>query len=244
MTKLTSTKGTALVTGGATRIGKAICLKLSAMGYNIALHYNHSKADAVKTAKEISRTGGSCSLFACDLQNEKQTRNLIENIYRKHKDLNVLINSASVFEKSNLQTATSQSWDSNMMIHGKTPFILIQHFAKVCKHGNIINILDTNITRNRSSYFAYLLSKKLLSELTMMSAVSLAPNIRINAIAPGLILPPDKKENSYLERLAKNIPLRKKGSPENITQSVEFLLKNDFMTGQILFNDGGEHLIS
>ena len=130
-----------------------------------------------------------------------------------------------------------------MAVHVKAPYILTQEFARLCKAGSIINILDTHITENRTAHFDYLLSKKTLAAFTQQAAVSLAPKIRVNAIAPGLILPPVAEKADYLNRLAKKIPLKRKGNIENITHAVQFLAKNNYITGQVLFIDGGEHLI-
>lgn len=119
---------------------------------------------------------------------------------------------------------------------------MTQEFAKVCKKGHVINMIDTNIVKNKTQHLTYLLSKKALLELTKLSAIELAPRIRVNGIAPGLILAPTGKGEGHLLARAKNVPLKKQGSPENIVQSVQFLIENTYLTGQIIFNDGGEHL--
>lgn len=235
-------KGTALVTGGAKRIGQGICFKLAELGYKIILHYNESKKEAEKTARVIIQSGGNCRLFRCNLENESKVSKLIKTIYREDTDFNLLINNASIFEKSNFLNETNASFNRHFNINFKTPFILTRDFAKIVKKGHIINILDTSIVQNKTSHVAYLLSKKSLYELTKLSAYQLAPHIRVNGIAPGLILPPKDAEKKYLDRLAHKIPLKEKGNPEQIEQSVEFLIRNTYLTGQIIFNDGGEHL--
>ncbi len=237
------TLGTALITGGSKRIGQAICLKLSQLGFSIALHYQHSKVDAKKTAQLIKDQDGQCKIFSANLLNEKQVSSLIYKVNQTFPNLNLLINNASIFEKSNLKTATVDSFNKHFAIHLKAPFILTQSFAKICKKGQIINILDTNIVRNGSENFTYLLSKKALADFTKMAALELAPDIRVNAIAPGFILPPtDQTKINLKQRIAK-IPLRQQGNIEQIAQTIEFLIKNFYLTGQIIFNDGGEHLI-
>ena len=125
----------------------------------------------------------------------------------------------------------------------KAPFILSSEFYRICKKGQIINFLDTNIVKNKTSHVAYLLTKKNLADLTKLAAIEFAPDIRVNGIAPGLILPPKKETTEYLDRMAKNIPLKRRGGESYITRSIKFLLENDFLTGQFLFNDGGEHLV-
>lgn len=243
MNRTNQTRGTALVTGGAKRIGAAIALRLAHLTFNLALHCNQSKKEAQALAKQIRDTGAHCEIFACDLSDPQETSQLIEKVCRAFPDLNLLINSASVFKKSTLKTATLESLDEHFNINFKAPFILSRDFANLCKKGHIINILDTNVVKNKTHYLTYLLSKKSLMELTKAMAVELAPDIRVNAIAPGLILPPLDQGTDYLDRLAKNIPLKTKGDPRQIAQCVEFLVTNPYLTGQILFNDGGEHLI-
>lgn len=236
-------KETALVTGGAHRIGKAIALTLAGLGYHIALHYHGSKKDALKTAAQIRRTGTPCELFCTDLSNEHGAKELIPAILAKMPPLTLLINSASIFEPSELVSLDLDNWDRHFAIHLKAPYILTSTFAARCKRGQIINILDSHVTKNKTAYFAYLLSKKSLYELTKLSAVALAPQIRVNAIAPGLILPPTGKNSAYLNRLAKHVPLKRKGEVSQITQSVKFLIENNYLTGEVIFNDGGEHLL-
>lgn len=232
-----------MITGGSKRIGKAIALMLSELGFNIALHYNDSLETAELLARNIRKKGRGCETFAADLSNRDDALTLIETVRKRFPDLNLLINNASIFQESQLKRSDLAKLEEHWAINLKAPFILICEFARICKKGNIINILDTHIVQNKSSHLAYLLSKKSLADLTKLAAVSLAPKIRVNGIAPGIILPPANKSNEYLNRLAKGIPLKRKGELSHIAISVKFLLDNDYLTGQILFNDGGEHLI-
>jgi len=236
-------KGAALITGGAKRIGQAIAFTLSELGYAIALHYQHSTKEAKITAQKIRSQGQPCELFPCDLTNEIATQKLIADVKRKFSNFNVLVNNASIFEKSDLKNYSLSSLNRHFIINFVTPYVLIAEFARLCKIGNIINILDTHIVDNTLTHFDYLLSKKSLAELTKMSAVALAPNIRVNGIAPGLILPPQNKGNRYLTQLARNIPIKHKGDIKNITSAVKFLLENEFLVGHIVMCDGGEHLL-
>jgi NAD(P)-dependent dehydrogenase (short-subunit alcohol dehydrogenase family) len=153
------------------------------------------------------------------------------------------VNNASIFEPSSLLSLDVENLDRHFGVNFKAPFILTGIFAKLCGKGHIINILDTHITQNRTSHLAYLLSKKSLYDLTKLSAVSLAPQIRVNAVAPGLILPPVGKRSDHLDRLAQQVPLKRKGDVAHVVQSLRFLVENDYMTGQVLFADGGEHLL-
>jgi len=233
----------ALITGGAKRIGQAIALDLAHLGYDIALHYHTSQKEAQVTVNTIREIGMACELFHCDLSKEEQTLKLIGQVKKKFPNLEVLVNSASVFEKSKLTIKDLKLLDYHFAIHLKAPFILTCEFARLCNQGQIINILDTNVAKNKTSHIAYLLSKKSLEDLTKLSAIELAPNIRVNAIAPGLILPPGGQTTAYLDRLATQIPLEQKGDVLNITQTLRFLIENKFITGQVIYTDGGENLI-
>ncbi|QIA06340.1 SDR family oxidoreductase [Draconibacterium halophilum] len=124
----------------------------------------------------------------------------------------------------------------------KAPFFLIRDFANYFKAGNIINFVDTRITSNASNFAAYSISKKALWDLTKMAALEFAPDIRINAIAPGVTLPPEDEDEDYLEKLAQGIPMKKPGGVEPILKSLNYILENDHLTGQLLFADGGENL--
>lgn len=243
MIKKNKTQGVALVTGGAKRIGKAICLSLSSRGYKIALHYHKSDAQAKSVAKTIWQKGGTCKTFSCDLSDEQQAAALIPSVLKEFSRLDVLINNASIFEPATIRNSKPALLDRHFAVNFKAPYVLTTQFAAKCQKGHIINILDTHITDNKTSYATYLLSKKALGELTKLSALELAPHIRVNGIAPGLIFPPAHARAGYLEKLAKKIPLKKKGSIDQITQTIEFLMNNPYVTGQIIFNDGGEHLI-
>ncbi len=234
--------GTALVTGGAQRIGRAISLSLADQGFNIALHYHQSRTEALQLAKEITRKGVACEIFACDLSREKQVLLLLGKARAKFPDLNLLINNASIFIPSKFDRKELKLLDAHWMINFKTPFILSADFARLCKEGHIINILDTKVIKNKTSHIAYIISKKALHELTKLCAIEFAPKIRVNAIAPGIILPPSGQGREYLQKRALEVPLKKAGDVRYITQSVEFLLQNDFVTGQVIFADGGEHV--
>src|SRR3989338_8191361 len=177
-----------LITGAAKRIGKSIALLLAVLGFDVAVYYNRSKKEALQTAGEIESYGVRCELFSCDLSSEKNVRPLVSAVLKKFPNLSLLINSASIFEKSSL--TDSRAFDRHFRVNFKTPYILSSEFAKICKQGQIINILDTHITQNKSAFAAYLLSKKSLADFTKLAAVEFAPHIRVNAIAPGLILPP------------------------------------------------------
>jgi len=235
-------KGTALITGGAKRIGRAIVLLLAQKGYRIALHCHHSLAEAESLAEAIRKENGECHIFAADLNNGAEAGRLIPHVFACFPDVCVLINNASIFERSRMMETNRDLFDRHFNINFKAPFFLSQEFARRCDQGHIINMLDTKIARTVIEYFAYTLTKKTLFEFTRMAAKELAPRIRVNAVCPGLILPPPGEDEDYLIRCGESIPMRRKGSLENVAAAVSYLLDNDFVTGECLFADGGEHL--
>jgi len=236
-------KGTALVTGGAKRIGREVALHLAQQGYHIALHYHHSKAQAMATAAAIYKIGMRCELFCCDLTDEAEVRKLVPQAFEAFPNLNVLVNSASIFMPNQLGaedlTLFKTHWDTNF----KAPYILTCEFARVIKKGQVINFIDANVVKNKTFYADYLLTKKALLEFTKMAAVQWGPRIRVNGVSPGMILAPVNNQPDDRLKRSRQIPLQKIGSLRNILQTIQFLLENDYLTGQIIANDGGENLI-
>ncbi len=248
--KKTNKIGAALITGAAKRIGSEIALNLAKIGYDIVISYNSSGVAAKNLAKKIQKDFGvSCEVFKCDLIDSKQAKKLAEFTKKKFPNWNLLVNNASIFNKSKFLTAPESELMNNLNLHLLSPLVLSKEFAKnisdkKIKNSQIINMIDKNIVRFDTNYFYYLLSKKALAELTKMLSLELAPEIRVNAIAPGFILNAVNHENfeKEAEILIKKIPLKDKGNILNIWQAVEFLLNNKFVTGQILFIDGGASL--
>lgn len=239
----------ALITGSAKRIGREIALILAQNGYDIAISYNKSKNEAEKLESEIKKNFKvKVSLFKCDLNDENEARNIIKNVTKIFPNLNLLINNSSIFTKSKL-IDFDKEFENNFNIHLKSPLILSRDFAahinkNKIQNANIINMIDKNIKRIDTSYFYYLLSKKSLANATEMLSLQLAPNIRVNGIAPGFILDSADKNNpgEAPKNLSERIPLKKQGDVKNILQAIEFLLQNNFITGQIIYVDGGASL--
>ena len=237
-------KGAALVTGGARRIGRALVLSLAERGHDIALHYGNSEEDAQIVAEKIDNVGRKCHLFKSDFEKKEEVFALIPAVFEIFPDCNLLINNASIFEHASLMETDEQLYDRHFNINLKAPFFLSRDFARHCQEGQIINILDSKITQNVTDYFAYTLTKKVLLEFTRMAARELGPNIRVNGVCPGRILPPAGKDDVYLDQMSKALPLQRRGDLESITSAVSFLTEQRFITGEWIFVDGGEHLIS
>jgi len=231
----------ALITGAAARIGKAYALKLADMGYNIFLHYNSSEEKARETQQLVNQRGQKCYLKQADFRDDEAVKSLIPAC-NKQGSLEILINNASYFVESSMETTGDELYDMMHQINFKVPYILTKQFAKQCGKGHIINLLDTKIAKNYTRQFDYLLTKKALQSFTTIAATQLGPNIRVNGIAPGLILAPEGKTDQYLEEKAQGIPLQRTGSLEQLEKALEFLVQNEFLTGQIIYVDGGEHL--
>ncbi len=241
---------TALVTGAAKRIGAGIAVKLAKMGYDLVITYNNSKKEAEDLQNLIiSKYKVKCQIIKCDLLKVKEVEKLARYLEKNLNNWSLLINNASIFNQSKFISSNSKDLTNNLQIHLLSPLILSHCFAKnviinQIKDAHIINMVDKNIKRFDTKYFNYLLSKKFLAQTTEMLALELAPQIRVNAIAPGFIL--NSVDNSYkpslIPKIISNIPLKSKGNVENITQTVEFLITNKFITGQIIYIDGGASL--
>ena len=235
----------ALVTGAAQRIGKTMTEHLAANGWDIAIHCNQSEQNALKLANQLSTqfAGQKFMVFRADLLDIAETESLIPCVIEKMGKPILLVNNASLFQPASIQLTTSDFFDRQFLVNFKAPFLLMRDFANHCGRGMIVNMADTRISNNKSDYAAYSLAKKALWELTEMAAVEFGPDIRVNAIAPGLVLPPEGKDEEYLAGLARNIPLKRPGSMEPLLETLDFILKNDYLTGQLLFCDGGQHLV-
>ncbi len=239
-----SVRKPALVTGAGQRIGRGIAVHLAERGWDVGIHYNRSEKDATELAQALTRKfpDGRFEVFRADLTDTHETELLMGRVTDRMGKPEMLVNNASVFEPAFIKNSTPQFLDRQMSVNFRAPFILIREFARLCDKGLIINMADTRITGNQPGYAAYTLAKKALWELTKMAALELAPGFRVNAIAPGLALPPAGEDESYLLRLSGNIPMRKPGGLIPILRSVDFILDNEYLTGQLLYCDGGENL--
>ena len=234
--------GAALVTGGAKRIGRAISLALARKGYDLAVHYHTSAAEAEELATEIRALGRQCELLECDLADREAVAGLMERVLAALPHCDVLVNNASIFPAGDFLGSDDALLDRVFEVNFRAPLSLCRQFAAGRQRGQIINLLDTQITRPFTSHFAYSLSKKALASLTRMAARALAPDIRVNGVCPGLIVPPAGADAAEMDSLAARVPMKRTGSPEAVAAAVISLLEADYVTGQVLFVDGGQHL--
>ncbi len=236
---------TALVTGGSKRLGKAIALALASEGADVCIHFRSSVRDAKDTVTEIREQGVKSWLMKADLMDPEQARHIIaDGNSETGRPFDILVNNASVFEDGHIMHITDSDLMNNINLHAVAPLYLSRTFAaqKGMKEGDIINMLDTRIVDYDSAHAAYHISKRMLFTLTRMLAQEFAPDIKVNAIAPGLIMPPPGKDEEYLTQRLETNPLKKHGTPEDIGNTAVFLVCNSFITGQVVYVDGGRHM--
>jgi NAD(P)-dependent dehydrogenase (short-subunit alcohol dehydrogenase family) len=233
----------ALVTGGAKRIGRAICLELAAAGFDVAIHHRDSEDAAARLADEITALGRRAVCLSANLADSEATRALIGRAVEALGPLSVLVNNASVFADDRLESLTGESWASHMEVNLHAPILLAQAFAAQAPDGSaIINILDQRVLKPDPRFFSYGLSKSALWVATRTMAQALAPRIRVNGVGPGPTLPSVHQAAGEFEAEARATPLQRAGSPEAIADAVRWLVDAGQVTGQMIAVDGGQHL--
>lgn len=232
-----------LVTGGAHRVGKAITLTLAKMGARyVAFTYNSSVDAAEKTADEIRAFGCEVVAIRCDQSDINQIDPVINTIKDKFGRLDVLINSASVLFEAKFFDVTPENWDVVMNINARGPYFFMQKAAPLMQSpdgGVIVNIIDESVIKPALQWVHHGASKAALWNVTRTAAIALAPKIRVNAVLPGAVLKPPDYSDEQWEELIPGIPLKKLGSADDVCQAVEYLVKADFVTGQMIVVDGG-----
>jgi pteridine reductase len=233
---------TAMVTGAARRIGRAVALHLAKNGYRVAVHC-HGSADAgAALVKTIEAAGGAAFLVQGNLQDEQRCATMVQEVRSQMPHVNVLVNSASTFTEDNVLSFSFDSLRDHMMINAFAPLLLSRSFACDCAVDCIVNFLDSRVVDYDDTHASYHLSKRTFDDITRMLAVELAPDVRVNAVAPGLILPPEGKGDDYVEMRRRENLLQRQGTLDEICMAVDFLVNNEFVTGQTVFVDGGRHL--
>jgi NAD(P)-dependent dehydrogenase (short-subunit alcohol dehydrogenase family) len=233
---------TALVTGAAMRLGRAVALALADAGVNVVVHYRNAVQPAESLRALLVERGVRAFIVRADFEKPEEADSLMERARAEAGSIDILVNNASVFGPSRLEALTRDSLAHNMEVNAWVPFILTRALARQASNGKVVNFLDAKIAGLDLEHAGYILSKQLLATLTRMTAMAFAPNIAVNAVAPGLILPPEGKNKSYLTQLAKSVPLQRHGDVAEVTRAVLFLLQSNFITGQVIYLDGGWHL--
>ena len=234
-----------LVTGAARRLGRAIALDLAGAGWNVAVHYNGSAAEAEETAAAARGQGARAVALQADLAREDQTAGLVDRAREAVGPLTALINSASLFENDDWQTASRASWDAHMGINLRAPFVLAQAFARQLPpgvEGNIINIVDQRVLKPTPQFLSYSLSKAGLHWLTTTLAQGMSPKVRVNAVGPGPTLRNARQSEADFERQRHATILERGADPADVCAGVRYLLAAPAVTGQMIAVDGGQHL--
>ena len=233
----------ALVTGAAHRLGRIFALTLAKHGYAILLHYHHSAEAANSTADEIRALGMPVFPVEADLTDAGQIQSLFSTVDSLNLRLKVLVNSAARMSRANLRTVSVEDWDATLALNLRAPLLLAQQAAERMVEGSlIINISDAGVGENWSGFPAYMVSKSGLETLTRLQAKMYAPNIRVDAIAPGLALRSSEIAAAEWEKLVMRLPLRHPVSMDELAGALDFLLYNESITGQTIFVDGGYSL--
>jgi NAD(P)-dependent dehydrogenase (short-subunit alcohol dehydrogenase family) len=235
----------AIVTGGAVRLGRALTLALAEQHVRVVVHHGSSAESAQEVVTQIRSLGGEAIAMQADLRDTHQLADVIKRATDHFGPIDILINNAAIFKPANPIETTAIQWDEHFSINVTAPFFLSQVFAAQVgrdRSAHIINIADWRGVRPDADHAAYSITKAALITMTKTLALTLAPNIQVNAIAPGAILPPVGKDQSYLDDLATKIPLRRSGSPDDVAQAMLYLLRSTFVTGELMFVTGGQHL--
>jgi len=233
-----------IITGGATRIGAAIAKSLSGPRVEIVIHFNKSKFKAEKLKKELSKSQTKVYLVKGDLSKETDVNKILKFAKSKLKYFDCLINNASLFENDKLENFTTDNWGRHLRTNLRTPALLSKEFAKNIKgkNNNIVNIIDQRVFKLTPYFFSYTISKTGLYTLTKTSAMSLAPRIRVNGIAPGPTLKNKRQSEKHFKKQYMATPLKKQVDVEEICSAVDFFIKNRSITGQVLAIDSGQNL--
>jgi NAD(P)-dependent dehydrogenase (short-subunit alcohol dehydrogenase family) len=233
------------VTGGAKRLGRAMALALAEAGFDVAIHYATSEAEAEATAADIVALGRRAITLRADLADEAAVARLLPDATAALGPIGVLVNNASVFERDEWHDATRESWDRHVEPNLRAPFVLAQAFAQALPAGHegvVVNMLDQRVWSLTPHFMSYTLTKAGLWSLTQTLALALAPRIRVNGIGPGPAMPSPRQTPEQFARQCASVPLKHGTSPEEVAQALLAILALPSMTGQMIALDGGQHL--
>lgn len=234
----------ALVTGAGIRVGRAIAVALGARGMHVVVHYHGSEQGAGETAELIGKAGGSASLECADLSVIAEGDALIDRVVKQHGKLHALVNSAAIMLRTPVGEVTEGEWDRMFQVNVRSPFFLTQRAAPALResHGAVVNIADLAAFESWPAYVPHGMTKAAVVQMTRAMARALAPQIRVNAVAPGVVLLPESWSAADAEHLRATTPLQRNGTPEDVAQAVVYLLEADFVTGEVIRVDGGRHV--
>lgn len=232
----------ALVTGGARRIGRHIALALASEGMDVVIHYNHSEAQARELQETIQEWGCTAWTLQANFRDEGRTHRVIERAMDLAGRLDLLVNSAGTFDAETVADLTYEGFEEALALNAWAPFELTRDFCERVGQGTVINLIDSRVADYDFEHTGYILAKQVLLKMTEMLALEYAPHVQINGILPGLILPPAHEDPAYLDALAETVPLKRHGDPDDVAAAAVFLAKSTFMTGAMVYVDGGRRL--
>lgn len=236
----------ALVTGAARRVGRAIALALAERGAELVIHYLDSEREAQEVLALAKQAGGKPVAVRGDVSVSADVNRIVETALQAFGRIEILVNNAAIFYRTPFEKLTEEDWDLFLDVNLKGPFLLCRKVGEIMirqGRGKIINLADIAGRKVWAEYIPYSVSKAGLIALTKGLAKALAPAVQVNAIAPGAVLLPDGTTPDERERAIRRIPLDRLGSPEDIARAAVYLIENDFITGEILTVDGGQHLL-
>lgn len=234
----------ALVTGGGRRVGRALALALAKQGATVAVHYNESETGARDVVAEIEKAGGRARAFGADLTDAAAASALPEQVGKQLKGLDVLVNSAAIMKRTPFGEITREAFDEILDLNLRAPFLVAQAAAPLLRRakGCVINIADLAAFETWPGYVPHGISKAGVVYMTKALARVMAPEVRVNAIAPGTVLLPDDWSDKDAEHLNQTTPLKREGSPQDVVDAMLFLLGADYITGETIIVDGGRHV--
>jgi NAD(P)-dependent dehydrogenase (short-subunit alcohol dehydrogenase family) len=234
----------ALVTGGAVRLGRAIAVGVARAGYDLAVTYHSSDHAARQLQDEVRVAGRRCELVRADLSDARAPESVIDSVRSAYGRLDLLVNSAASFQASPLLDVDAEAWDAVMDLNVRAPHLLVRAAAELLRasRGNVVNITDLAAFQPWTERPHHAVSKAALAHLTRIQARVLAPDVRVNAVAPGAVLPPVDLSEERRQALAAATPLKRLGTPEDVVRAVLYLAGAPFVTGEILVVDGGRLL--
>jgi NAD(P)-dependent dehydrogenase (short-subunit alcohol dehydrogenase family) len=236
---------TALITGGAKRLGRAVTEALAGAGFSVAIHHNNSGAEAASLAENLRSQGVQAMTLQADLGREGEVATLVAQAEARLGPIGVLVNNASTFERDEWDDATRESWDRHIEPNLRAPFVLMQAMARrlpETAQGVIINLLDERVWSLTPHFVSYTISKAALWTLTQTMALALAPRIRVVGIGPGPAMPSPRQSQADFDRQAASVPLGHGTSPEEVARAALAILSLPALTGQMIALDGGQHL--
>jgi pteridine reductase len=240
----TAARKVALVTGAGTRVGRSIALELGRAGFDLAVHYHRNDAGARDVVARAAELGLVARSFQAALEDREQARALVDRVCTEFGGLDLLVPNAAIFERIAFDAIDDASWDKMLALNLSSTFVLAQKAERVlrARRGNIVFITCASVESPYRHHLPYVVSKAGVYQMMRAMALELAPHVRVNAVAPGTVLPPENMPQVELDRLMRRIPLQRFGSTDDVARAVRFLAESPFVTGQQIVVDGGRAL--